>query len=166
MLEHVPRLGVLSDAPRVVREHRIDHVFVALPQSSSASMMSLLDSLVREVCSIHVVPDLLQFMALRSRVTDLEGLPTIHLSDSPLLGWSRFVKRLFDIGFSAIALIVLAPLMAFLALLIWLEDRGPIFYRRITNRFHIPLLFPRRFAVFHRGEQVGQVLVPKPQIPP
>jgi exopolysaccharide biosynthesis polyprenyl glycosylphosphotransferase len=131
MLQGISRLGTLGEAASVVRDQRVDHVFVALPQSASAATaMTLLDSLVREVCSVHVVPDLLQFMALRSRVTDLDGLPTIHLSDSPLLGWSRIVKRAFDLIVSSLALLFLSPLMAFIALLIRLEDRGPVFYRQ------------------------------------
>lgn len=130
-LAPLPRLGTLADAARVVREKKIDHVFVALPQSSSASMMALLDDLVREVVSIHVVPDLLQFMALRSRVGDLDGLPTINLSDTPLMGWSRFLKRTFDFVFALAALIVLSPVLAVIALTIVLEDRGPVLYRQI-----------------------------------
>ncbi len=130
-LAPLPRLGNLADAAQVVREQKIDHVFVALPQSSSGSMMALLDDLVREVVSIHVVPDLLQFMALRSRVGDLDGLPTINLSDTPLMGWSRFLKRSFDFVVALVALVVLSPLLAVIALLIYLEDRGPVLYRQI-----------------------------------
>ena len=129
-LQSLPYLGTLRDARNVIRNENVDHVFVALPQGSSESMMGLLDDLVREVVSIHVVPDLLQFMALRSRVSDLEGLPTINLSETPLLGWSRFLKRTFDLVIASAALVVLSPLTALIALLIWLEDRGPVFYRQ------------------------------------
>jgi putative colanic acid biosynthesis UDP-glucose lipid carrier transferase len=94
----LPCLGGIADAERVLREHEIDHVFVALPHASSQQMMELLDRLVRNCLSIHVVPDLLQFMVLRSRVEDLDGLPTINLSETRLEGWSRFVKRGFDLG--------------------------------------------------------------------
>ena len=125
------RLGKLDDARALIRQRGVDHVFVALPQSSSSENLELLDVLVREVVSIHVVPDLLQFMAIRSRVEDIEGLPTINLSETPLAGWSLVVKRIFDFLLSAIALIVLSPLFALIAFLIWLEDRGPIFYRQV-----------------------------------
>jgi exopolysaccharide biosynthesis polyprenyl glycosylphosphotransferase len=124
-------LGTISDAEAVVKEHAIDHVFVALPHASSQAMMELLDRLVRNCISIHVVPDLLQFMVLRSRVEDLDGLPTINLSDTRLDGWSRFVKRAFDLVVASAALLVLSPVMLLVSLLIWLEDRGPIFYRQM-----------------------------------
>ncbi|HEX2120245.1 MAG TPA: undecaprenyl-phosphate glucose phosphotransferase [Thermoanaerobaculia bacterium] len=124
-------LGTIDEAERVVKAHAIDHVFVALPHASSEAMMALLDRLTRSIVSIHVVPDLLQFMVLRSRVEDLDGLPTINLSETPLEGWSRFVKRAFDLTVAGTALVLLSPVMLAVAIAIWLEDRGPIFYRQI-----------------------------------
>lgn len=130
-LAALPRLGTLADAPHVVSSEGIHRVFVALPHSSSPGTMSLVDALVRECIAVHLVPDLLQFTVLRSRVTDIDGLPMINLSETPLAGWSAVLKRVVDIAISATALVVLSPLLALLALLIWLEDRGPVFYRQI-----------------------------------
>jgi exopolysaccharide biosynthesis polyprenyl glycosylphosphotransferase len=127
----IPCLGTIAEAEPVLRKHAIDHVFVALPHASSPAMMELLDRLMRNVASIHVVPDLLQFMVLRSRVDDLDGLPTINLSDTPLEGWSRFVKRAFDLVVASLALLLLSPVMMAVAVAIWLEDRGPVFYRQM-----------------------------------
>jgi exopolysaccharide biosynthesis polyprenyl glycosylphosphotransferase len=130
-LDALPCLGSVDDVERVVDEHGIDHVFVALPHASSTAMTRLLERLVRSLVSIHVVPDLLQFMVLRSRVEDIDGLPTINLSEAPLEGWSRFVKRGFDLMVASAALLVFSPLMLLIALAIWLEDRRPIFYRQV-----------------------------------
>jgi len=129
-IPNLPCLGAIADAEQIVRDQRIDHVFVALPHASSEAMMALLDRLVRSCLSIHVVPDLLQFMVLRSRVEDLDGLPTINLSETPLEGWSRFVKRAFDLVVASVALLVFSPIMLIVAIAIWLEDRGPVFYRQ------------------------------------
>jgi exopolysaccharide biosynthesis polyprenyl glycosylphosphotransferase len=130
-LAALPCLGTLDDAERVIEEQNVDHVFVALPHASSQATMSLLDRLVRSCVSIHVVPDLLQFMVLRSRVEDIDGLPTINLSETPLEGWSRFVKRGFDLLVAFGATAVFSPVMLLVGLAIWLEDRGPIFYRQV-----------------------------------
>ena len=129
-LDALPCLGTIDQAEQVIAEQNIDHVFVALPHASSQAMMALLDRLVRSVVAIHVVPDLLQFMVLRSRVEDLDGLPTINLSETPLEGWSRFLKRGFDLIVATVALIVFSPVMLIVAIAIKLGDRGPIFYRQ------------------------------------
>ncbi len=149
--QSVPCLGSIDEAEPVIERHAIDHVFVALPHASSQAMTALLDRLVRSCVSIHVVPDLLQFMVLRSRVEDIDGLPTINLSETPLEGWSRFVKRGFDLLVAAAALIVFSPLMLLIALAIRLEDRGPIFYRQVRMG-----LDGKRFEIFKfRSMKVG-----------
>ncbi|HEV8432873.1 MAG TPA: exopolysaccharide biosynthesis polyprenyl glycosylphosphotransferase, partial [Thermoanaerobaculia bacterium] len=130
-LDGLPCLGSIDDAEEIIEKNGIDHVFVALPHASSSAMMALLDRLTRVCVSIHVVPDLLQFMVLRARVEDIDGLPTINLSDTPLEGWSRFLKRAFDLAVAMAALIVFSPVMLAVAIAIWLEDRGPIFYRQV-----------------------------------
>ena len=131
VLPNLECLGTIADAEEVVKAHRVDHVFVALPHASSSAMMALLDRLTRNLTAIHVVPDLLQFMVLRSRVEDLDGLPTINLSETPLEGWSRFVKRGFDLVVAGTALLLLSPLMLLVALAIWIEDGLPVFYRQV-----------------------------------
>jgi exopolysaccharide biosynthesis polyprenyl glycosylphosphotransferase len=130
-LNGLAHLGPLDRAEAVVATERIDHVFLALPHDSSRTMMHLLDRLSRQLVSLHVVPDLLQYMALRARVEEIEGLPTINLSEAPMDGWSRIVKRAFDLSFALCALVLLFPLMLVVALLIWLEDRGTVFYRQV-----------------------------------
>jgi exopolysaccharide biosynthesis polyprenyl glycosylphosphotransferase len=131
VLEGLPCLGSIDDAEEIIEKNEIDHVFVALPHASSSAMMALLDRLTRVCVSIHVVPDLLQFMVLRARVEDIDGLPTINLSETPLEGWSRFLKRAFDLLVAIAALIVFSPVMLAIAIAIWIEDRGPVFYRQV-----------------------------------
>jgi lipopolysaccharide/colanic/teichoic acid biosynthesis glycosyltransferase len=79
---------------------------------------------------VKVVPDLLQVIALRARLEDLDGVPVININDVPLQGLNAIVKRAIDIGISAAALLVLALPLAVLASLVKLTSRGPIFYRQ------------------------------------
>jgi O-antigen biosynthesis protein WbqP len=44
--------------------------------------------------------------------------------------YRKFFKRLLDILLSTIALIVLSPLMLVIAIIIYLEDRGPVIFRQ------------------------------------
>lgn len=42
----------------------------------------------------------------------------------------RFAKRVFDVLVTVMALVLLSPVFLAIALAIWFEDRGPIFYRQ------------------------------------
>ena len=51
-------------------------------------LLDLVESTSRECIDVKVVPDLLQFIALRARLEDLDGLPVINLNDVPLQGFN------------------------------------------------------------------------------
>ena len=126
----VPVLGTLKDVERVIDERRIDSVYVALPVEAHRKMMRVLRIVGRACVDVKLVPDILQYATLKSSLEDLDGMPVINLSQVPLQGWSSMVKRAIDFAIAAIAMIFLLPFLPILALLIWLEDRGPIFYRQ------------------------------------
>jgi len=86
--------------------------------------------MAQECVEIKLVPDILQYAALRAGLEDVDGTPVINLSQVPLQGWSSMVKRAMDIGMAVAVMAALVPIIPLIALLIWLEDRGPIFYRQ------------------------------------
>ncbi|HEX6122179.1 MAG TPA: sugar transferase [Ktedonobacterales bacterium] len=55
------------------------------------------------------------------------------------------VKRLFDIVFAAVALVLLAPVFLALALVVKLSDGGPVWYRREVVGWHGRRFYARKF---------------------
>ena len=127
----LPVLGTLERLEEVARAHKVDLLYVALPMGSQHKTVRVLKSAEPLLLAVRVVPDLLQYYALRAGVEDLDGIPVINLTQIPLAGWNTFLKRLMDLLLSALALLVLWPLMAVIAALVYLEDRGPVFYRQL-----------------------------------
>ena len=89
----IPLLGTLADADDIVRRESVDHLYVALPLEEHVKMLDLIETTNREGVDIHVVPDLLQFIALRARLENLDGVPIISLNDVPLRGFNSVLKR-------------------------------------------------------------------------
>jgi len=129
-LGRVRVIGTFSEISTVIHKYGIDQLFIALPLNAHGKMETILDSLSEETVDIKVVPDLLQFMNLQSGVEDLDGLPIVNLSESPLQGWNIVVKRLSDIIFSSIFIIVSSPFLILIAIIIKLESAGSIIYRQ------------------------------------
>ena len=63
-------------------------------------MLGLVEATNREGVDVHVVPDLLQFIALRARLENLDGVPIISLNDVPLRGFNSVLKRSIDVATS------------------------------------------------------------------
>ncbi|MGE0394073.1 MAG: undecaprenyl-phosphate glucose phosphotransferase [Vicinamibacterales bacterium] len=126
----LPLLGTLKDVVEVAQREKADQLYVALPLEEHSKLLDLFDATSREVIDVKVVPDLLQFIALKARLEDLDGLPIINVNDVPLQGVNAWIKRALDIVLSAAALLVLGIPMAILALLVKYTSRGPVFYQQ------------------------------------
>jgi Undecaprenyl-phosphate glucose phosphotransferase len=126
----LPLLGTLDQAAEITSREGVDHLYVALPPDQHLKMIDLLEATSREMVDVKVVPDLLQVIALRARLEDLDGVPVINVNDVPLQGFNALVKRVIDIAISSAALLVLAIPLALVALIIKVSSRGPVFYRQ------------------------------------
>ena len=124
----LPLLGPVEDAPEIAAREAVDHLYVALPPEQHLRMLQLIESTSRECVDVKVVPDLLQVIALRARLEDLDGVPVININDVPLQGFNTIVKRAIDIAISSAALAILAVPLGILAALVRLTSRGPVFY--------------------------------------
>src|SRR5215471_13167483 len=126
----LPLLGTIEEAPEIAEHESIDHLYVALPPEQHLRMIELIESTSREMLDVKVVPDLLQVIALRARLEDLDGVPVINVNEPPLHGFNSVVKRGLDILISSAALVVLAIPLGLVALLVKLTSSGPVFYRQ------------------------------------
>jgi Undecaprenyl-phosphate glucose phosphotransferase len=126
----LPLLGTLDEVSEISQREKIDHLYVALPMEEHSKLLDLVEITSRECIDIKVVPDLLQFIALRARLEDLDGLPVINVNDVPLQGLNAWVKRSIDIMLSSAALVLLALPLAIIGLLLKFTSSGPVFYRQ------------------------------------
>ncbi len=126
----LPLLGTTEEASEIAVREAIDHLYVALPPEQHVQMLQLIESTSRECVDVKVVPDLLQVIALRARLEDLDGIPVININDVPLQGFNTIVKRGIDIAISSIALLFLSIPLGIIAALVRLTSRGPVFYRQ------------------------------------
>ena len=126
----LPLLGMLSEADEIIRQEMIDHVYVALPLEEHVKMLGIVEATNREAVEVHVVPDLLQFIALRARLENLDGVPIISLNDVPLRGFNSVLKRGIDAVISATSLLVLSIPFGIIAALIKYTSEGSVFYKQ------------------------------------
>ena len=123
-----PSWGRPPTSGPLMERYEVDTIFLALPVDAYRTMLGILKEVGNEMVDIRFVPDLFQFVTFKAGVEDFDGLPVINLTQRPLEGWNSLVKRTMDIVLSAGGLVGLAILLPFVALAIWLEDRGPVFY--------------------------------------
>ncbi|HEX7796470.1 MAG TPA: undecaprenyl-phosphate glucose phosphotransferase [Vicinamibacterales bacterium] len=125
-----PLLGTLDDAAQITVDEEVDHLYVALPPEEHVRMLELLESTSREMVDVKVVPDLLQVIALRARLEDLDGIPVININEPPLQGFNTIVKRGIDVAISSVALILLSIPIGIIALLVKATSKGSVLFHQ------------------------------------
>jgi sugar transferase/CoA-binding protein len=77
-----------------------------------------------------VSPGLIEVAGPRLHIRPFEGLPLLSVEQPRFEGWRRMVKGAVDRSAAALALLVLAPALAAIALAVRSTSSGPVLYRQ------------------------------------
>lgn len=112
-----------------VEHYRCQEVLVALPPSRLGDLQEVLQPLRRLCVPVRVALDMGEGVFVPERIFNFHGLPLLDIRPYPVDTISYVVgKRIFDIIFSAAALVFAAPLLAVIGILIKVTSTGPILF--------------------------------------
>ena len=128
--EHLAILGGPERLADVVKSLDVERVIIAFSKEPVDELLVLLRQLRAFPVQIDLVPRLFELVGPRVTVHSVEGLPLLGLPPNHPSPVARALKRAIDITVSGLALIILAPLFAYIALRIRLDSDGPVFFRQ------------------------------------
>ena len=109
---------------------QIDHIFIVLPLAKEKRIRNILDSLDQSMAAVHYVPDFFGHQLLNQSIDEFAGIPLISMNDSPMYGPNLWMKTTFDRFIVCGLLVVLAPILLFIALAIKLDSSGPVIFKQ------------------------------------
>jgi Undecaprenyl-phosphate glucose phosphotransferase len=126
-----PVLGGCDTLARLLDERSIDEVVVALPLKAFKKYGNIVDDCEKAGVRIHIIPDYNQFLSGSPHFEEFDGIPLLNVRRIPLDDpFNRFLKRVFDIMVSAVAIILTGPVMICIAIGIKLTSPGQVFFRQ------------------------------------
>jgi exopolysaccharide biosynthesis polyprenyl glycosylphosphotransferase len=129
--EHLSILGGPERLPEIVKCLDVERVIIAFSSEPMDELLALLRRLREFPVQIDLVPRLFELVGPRVTVHSVEGLPLLGLPVNRPSRTSRTIKRAIDLGAASIALVVLAPVFAYVALRVRLDSGGPVFFRQM-----------------------------------
>ncbi|MCK6614495.1 MAG: undecaprenyl-phosphate glucose phosphotransferase [Ignavibacteriaceae bacterium] len=127
-LEGVPVLGGIHDIERIIKENRIEEVVIALEQHHDSVIVDIIGRCETHDVGMKMVPEMYEILSGQARTSQLYGIPLIDINPEPMKDWEKNTKRLMDIVFSMIMLILSLPVIILTAIAIKLDSRGPVFF--------------------------------------
>jgi len=152
----VPIAGDINSVAATVRQLRADTVAVlSCPEIGGSRLRELAWDLEKTGTDLCVAPALLDVAGPRTTIRPVAGLPLLHVDHPELAGGKQIMKSLFDKVSAAMALVVLAPTFAAIAIAVRCDDGGPAFFRqtRVGRDGHVFTLYKFRTMVVDAERQ-------------
>ncbi|WP_025761935.1 exopolysaccharide biosynthesis polyprenyl glycosylphosphotransferase [Dyadobacter tibetensis] len=115
----------------MINEQKLDYVYCCLSDLTDEQVRDLIRLGERHRTQIRLVPDFRGFMDKMARIEYHDLYPVIQVNTKPFSNiQEQSIKRVFDLVFSSIVMILGAPLFLILMLVVKLSSPGPIFFRQ------------------------------------
>jgi len=153
-------IGRVRDLARLARRGFVDEVILAAPRERS-----LTQRIVREAeqlrLDVEIVPEMFGCKIAENEFDRVDDLPMIYVHAEQLPAAGLVIKRTIDVIGAGMALLILSPVLAMIALLIKLDSKGPILYcaQRAGRKGRLFRCFKFRTMVCHAAglkEQLRQ----------
>jgi putative colanic acid biosysnthesis UDP-glucose lipid carrier transferase len=130
--DKVKVLGKLDDFQAVYNSAPFNEVVITLSLLQEKKIRKLVNLAEYNGVRPSVVANYYSLFHRNFELRNLAGIPTVNIREFPMDSYiARFWKRVFDVAFSFVALLMAAPLLILIAVAIKLDSRGPVFYKPI-----------------------------------
>ncbi|MFT2818189.1 sugar transferase [Leifsonia sp. A12D58] len=127
----IPIVSDFEHVAEAVNRLKVDAVIVAgNPQGGSAFIRNLGWELESTSAELVLSSRLTDVAGPRIHFRPVEGLPLIHVEIPHFEGTRHIMKHTLDVASSGLALLLLLPLLAVIALLIRIDSPGPVLFRQ------------------------------------
>ena len=126
----------LSELDTVCMQNNIKRLIVVPTKYDSPLLGETLNKLFPLNLPILFAPDKNNILLSRVKLNNVYGDPLVNISTSSMTESSKNIKRVFDILISLIVLIVLSPILLFIAIAIKIDSKGDIIYKQERVGYH------------------------------
>jgi len=146
-------IGSFEDVPKIVEDNVIDEVIFVVPRSWLTKIEKLIRFCELQGLKVTIAVDHFELNFSKLRQSEFDGFPFITF-DAPSYNFALlFVKRVFDLIVSGVALIIFSPIMAVLAISIKLTSKGPVFFKQDRSGLNGRKVVIRKFRTMIDGAE-------------
>ncbi|MEO8406421.1 MAG: undecaprenyl-phosphate glucose phosphotransferase [Chitinophagaceae bacterium] len=129
-LSNYPIISGFDDVIEKSKQYKVTEIFSTIAPEQKSGIYKMMSQADQACIRFRIIPDLNHFVRKPVHIDYLNDMPVLSLRKEPLddVG-NRIKKRLFDLAVSSLVImLILSWLVPIVALLIWLDSRGPIFF--------------------------------------
>lgn len=145
----------IEELENIYKTHKIDEILQADTKLDPKQNLKLLEFSRSKGLSFSFMPNLFEVQRNAIEIMNLNGLPIISLKNTPLDGWGRVIKRLFDIIVSSVCILLTLPIFLVVVLAIKLDSNGKVIYSALRGGKNSNFKF-YKFRTMYQHMSVGE----------
>lgn len=153
VIAHFPRFTKQVEAQ--IKHIPIDELLFLNPRANEEEALAALECCRQHHIVFKYSADLFATYSANMDVHPLAGMPIVALQPTSLGAWGRVSKRVFDIVFSVLVLVVFSPVMALTALMILSETGTPVIYKNERIGIRGRRFFAYKFRSMYQKDSTG-----------
>jgi exopolysaccharide biosynthesis polyprenyl glycosylphosphotransferase len=127
-LREIPQLGTTEDLERVIDNHGIKEVLIALGSNEHEKLIDVIARASKSNAGLKIVPDLYDIVSGQARTKEIYGFPLIDINPVLLRPWEEAAKRTLDVTISMLLLLLGSPVWLATAAAVRFTSKGPLIY--------------------------------------
>jgi exopolysaccharide biosynthesis polyprenyl glycosylphosphotransferase len=136
-------LGHVDDISYILANNVIDEVIIAVPRRMLGNLQAIIDVCQEEGVQLRFMADIYDIEAARIGLSFVGKVPLLSFEPVARDERALLMKRFMDLTLTILALPLLVPIFALVALIIKLDSPGPAFFMQERVGLH-----KRRFKMF------------------
>jgi len=126
----LPCFGGFEQIIEAVREQHIDELFISIPSVPQIRIAEIIRQCEETGVKFYFIPNLFDYKLQSVAIESLDGVPLLTVKESHI-NWSYlFIKRIMDIIFALVGMVIFGPLMATLMTMVKRDSAGPAIFKQ------------------------------------
>ena len=155
----IPYLGTRLQIKQIVEDHLIERVIISIDKKDKQIIEEIVSVLTEKEIDIKLVPDTIDILAGSVKTSNVLGAMLMDIQTAAMSPEEQHIKRLMDIAVSFIGLIILFPVMIYLAIRTILSSKGGAIYQQERIGFRgVPFTIYKFRSMYTNAEENGPAL--------
>lgn len=160
--EFLPHLGSVDNLKTIILSENIEEVIIAIESSEKSKLEQIISLLEETDVIIKAIPDLYDILTGTVKMSSIFGAPLIQISHQLMSAWQENLKRVIDVSFTVILMILFIPVFIGLAIGVKMSSKGKIFYKhQRIGRYGKPFIIYKFRSMYDGSENNGPELSSK-----
>lgn len=152
-------LGNISSAKKIIDDYAINEVIIALSIDKRNELEKILQILAEKEVNVKILPDQVDILTGNVRTTNIMGTPLVEIHTGLMNSRQQNIKQLVDILLAVTGMILLSPLILYIAIRTKISSVGKIIYSQERVGYKGKKFFIHKFrSMVMDAEKEGPML--------